>query len=233
MADDPDILSIFKDTFDQDFKEIELDKFYGNAEDRTLRIVHNPPELHAMNRFSLNQGYKIVEFFEKSFGTDSGIASTSQMWLTKHLFNTLGLIGMFMLLVPLVSLLLQIPFFKSLKKPVANRTVAMETSKQRLAFWIPLILAALLAWWFFMPAIEVSNNIFPLQAKQASLTTTFPQKMTNFMWVWATFNAIVSAIFFFIVNRNHKQTQFAEGVQNYISVNPYKNRMPSLSIQMQ
>lgn len=222
LATDPDILSIFKHTFDQDFEEIELDKFYGTAEDRTLRIVHNPPELHAMNRFSLNQGYKIVEFFEKSFGTRSGIPLTSQIWLTKHLFNTLGLIGMFLLLVPLVSLLLKTPFFQDLQKPVADKTVVLESSKQKLTFWIPLILAALLSWWFFMPAIEVSNNIFPLQAKQATLTATFPQKMTNFMWVWATFNAIVSAIFLFILNRKNKQTMSAEGIENNNSANPYK-----------
>jgi hypothetical protein len=52
------------------------------------------------------------------FGTPAGynyIAPSNQVWFIKELFNLLGLIGIFIFIVPFAAILLKTPFFKELQ----------------------------------------------------------------------------------------------------------------------
>lgn len=187
----PDMLSLVNNTLGEQYTEIEMEHFYGNAEDWTIRVIYNPPEFHALNRFSVVEASAISDFFTTSFQMENPIPSGNQLWLIKELFNFMGFIGMFLLIVPLASLFTRLPFFESLKTPVPAKLPALSTGKSKLIFWGTWIFAAVASWRFFIPAISIANLIWPVQAAQATLTWTFPQKMTNFILVWAIFNAIV------------------------------------------
>lgn len=176
----------------------ELDTYYGSAEDHTLRIFYNPPEIHAYERFSATEASCISDFFTTAFEMDNPIAPGNQYWRIKEIFNCIGLIGMFLLVVPMASLLMNLNIFKGLAVAVPEKLPALKTGKSKLIFWGVLLISAILSWQFFLPAIDIARVIFPAQQGQNTLTWLFPQSMTNFIWIWAMFNTIVGLAFFFI-----------------------------------
>lgn len=197
----PDMISLVNSVLDEKLDTIELEHFYGSAEDHTLRVVYNPPEVHAYERFSTTEAAALTDFFTKAFQMDNPIAPSNQLWLIKELFNFVGFIGMFLLLVPLASLFMRLPFFAPLATPVPEPLPGLNTLKSKLIFWGTWIVSAIVSWQFFLPAIKISTAIFPVQSKQSVLTWMFPQKMTNFVWVWAIFNAIVGLLLFWLSYR--------------------------------
>lgn len=197
----PDMISLVNSVLDEKLETIEMEHFYGNAADHTLRVVYNPPEVHAYERFSTTEAAALSDFFTKSFEMPNPIASANQLWLIKELFNFLGFIGMFLLLVPITSLFMRLPYFAGLATLVPDKLPALSSTKSKLIFWGTWLLSALLSWQFFLPAIDISTAIFPIQSKQSVLTWLFPQKMTNFVWVWAMFNAIVGLFLFWLSYR--------------------------------
>ncbi len=197
----PDMISLVNSVLDEKLETIEMEHYYGSAEDNTLRIVYNPPEVHAYERFSTTEAAALSDFFTHAFEMENPIVPSNQYWLVKEMFNFLGFIGMFLLLVPLASLFMRLPFFATLATPVPEKLPALKSTKSKLIFWGTWIFSALVSWQFFLPAIKISTAIFPVQSKQSVLTWLFPQKMTNFVWVWAIFNAIVGLLLFWLSYR--------------------------------
>ena len=64
---------------------VEIGKYYGNAEDKTLRVIFNPPEIHPGQHFSTASAGYAADFFETAFGTDSGLDAGNQLWLLKEI----------------------------------------------------------------------------------------------------------------------------------------------------
>lgn len=199
----PDMISLVNSVLPEDEKleTIELEHYYGSAEDNTLRIVYNPPEVHAYERFSTTEAAAISDFFTTAFRMENPIEPGNQFWLIKEGFNFLGFIGMFLLLVPLASLFLRLPFFAGIVSDTPAKLPALKSGKSKLIFWGTWLFSAVVSWQFFLPAIDISTAIFPVQAGQNQLTWLFPQKMTNFIWVWAIFNAIVGLLLFWLSYR--------------------------------
>ena len=177
----------------------ELDTYYGSAADHTLRIFYNPPEIHAYERFSPTEAECVVDFFTTAFEMENPIPVENQYWLTKEVFNCIGLIGMFLLVVPLASLFLNLKIFNGLAVATPAKLPAVKGVKSNLIFWGGLLVSAILSWQFFLPAIDIARDVFPSQQGQNTLTWLFPQSMTNFIWIWAMFNTIVGLLIFFLV----------------------------------
>lgn len=70
---------------------VEMGKFYGNAEERTLRVIYNPAHIHPWEHFSAKSAGNTVTFFQKAFQTGSDISPESQIWFLKELCNLLGM----------------------------------------------------------------------------------------------------------------------------------------------
>ena len=199
----PDMISLVNSVLvpEDKVETIEIDRFYGNAGDHTLRVVYNPPEVHAYERFSTTEAREISDFFTKAFEMENPIAPENQLWLLKECFNFLGFIGMFLLLVPLASLFMRLPLFAELATSVPEKLPALKSGRSKLIFWGTWLFSAVVSWQFFLPAIGISTALFQVQSKQGTLTWLFPQKMTNFVWVWAIFNAIVGLALFWLSYR--------------------------------
>lgn len=199
----PDMISLVNSVLPENEKvdTIEIGKYYGDAKDNTLRIVYNPPEVHAYERFSTTEAAEISDFFTTAFRMTNPINPTNQLWLIKECFNFLGFIGMFLLLVPLASLFMRLPFFSTLCHEVPAKLPALSNAKSKLIFWGTWLFSAIASWQFFLPAIKISSAVFKTQSGQNVLTWTFPQKMTNFIWIWAIFNAFVGLLLFWLCYR--------------------------------
>lgn len=82
------------------------------------RIVYTPNETHAMNTISMKTTENVISFFTEAFEgatSDSqavGIAASSQIWIWKEILTLISLIGFFMILIPIATLLLKAPFLR-------------------------------------------------------------------------------------------------------------------------
>ena len=91
----------------------------GSAVGQPFRVIYEANEIHPLNHFSVESAGYIVDFFYKAFGTPDGndfIAGGNQIWWIKEAFSTIGLAAFFVLIFPVVSLLLTLPCFASLRK---------------------------------------------------------------------------------------------------------------------
>lgn len=91
----------------------------GSAVGQPFRVIYEANEIHPLNHFSTESASYVVDFFYKAFGTPDGndfIAGGNQIWWIKEAFSTIGLAAFFVLIFPVVSLLLTLPCFASLRK---------------------------------------------------------------------------------------------------------------------
>lgn len=91
----------------------------GSAVGQPFRVIYEANEIHPLNHFSVESASYLVDFFYKAFGTPDGndfIAGGNQIWWIKEAFSTIGLAAFFVLIFPVVSLLLTLPCFASLRK---------------------------------------------------------------------------------------------------------------------
>lgn len=91
----------------------------GSAVGQPFRVIYEANEIHPLNHFSTESAGYLVDFFYKAFGTPDGndfIAGGNQIWWIKEAFSTVGLAAFFVLIFPVVSLLLTLPCFASLRK---------------------------------------------------------------------------------------------------------------------
>ena len=175
--------------------EVEIGKFYGSLDDRSLRIVHNEPLLHPFQPYNFEAMQNQLEFFEKSFQLNPKISSSNQIWHWKELMTLISMITSLVMLLPLTRVLLNLPFFMDIKKTVPP-ALPPTGKKGRIIFWSLFFIGAGIACVTFIPMVEVAKILFP-EASSRELTWFFPQRMNNSVMLWATFNGLVGFILFF------------------------------------
>ena len=175
--------------------EVEIGKYYGSLDDRSLRIVHNEPLLHPFQPYNFEAMQNQLEFFEKSFQLNPKISSSNQIWHWKELMTLISMIASLVMLLPLTRVLLNLPFFMDIKKTVPP-ALPPTGKKGRIIFWSLFFIGAGIACVTFIPMVEVAKILFP-EASSRELTWFFPQRMNNSVMLWATFNGLVGFILFF------------------------------------
>ena len=180
--------------------EVEIGKYYGDSDARTLRVVFNERTLHPFQPYMPEALANQIEYFERVFDWDSGIKSTNQVWYWKELLTLLSLVAAFVSIVPLAGVLLEkVPFFQDLVRP---QPPAQPRPKGvgRLIFWGLFVAGALIACFSYIPMTELSKKLF-LAASNREQTWFFPQRMNNGVMLWALFNGTVGFILFFLSYR--------------------------------
>ena len=163
----------------------------GEAIDANSAVrICNYSGTHNMWHFS-KTGTKIaIDGFYAALGTPEGVSaidSDNQIWWIEVVFETLGLIGIFMLIFPLVSILMKSRLFTTIKRPVIEQNKLPSIKDPRR--WI-VALASMMACAFFTYFSYIKSY-----AKAGSLfdTTSWPSASANVkaLVVWN----IVSGIF--------------------------------------
>ena len=96
----------------------QADTWYTGS-DGGQRIIYQPREIHPWNHFSTASTKDAIEFYATAFADQSGlvqnIASTSQIWYWKEVFELVALVG-FLLMVPMFNKAAElcIPYFNAL-----------------------------------------------------------------------------------------------------------------------
>ena len=91
----------------------QADTWYTGS-DGGQRIIYQPREIHPWNHFSKASTKDAIEFYATAFADQSGlvqnIASTSQIWYWKEVFELVALVGFLLMLAPLALLLMKLPY---------------------------------------------------------------------------------------------------------------------------
>ncbi|MEK3658269.1 alpha/beta fold hydrolase [Paenibacillus sp. FSL F4-0236] len=176
-------------------------KYYGDAENQTLRVIYNPKQTHEWAHFSKKTVAYTVDFFSQAFEISPQIKNTNQIWIWKELFSFIGLLGIFLLIFPASYYLLEIPFFKHLKlakkqsSSIANALQTEKSKKKTRVFWISWSLN----WIFSAIGVIVALNLDKVIFKSTSNFMSvkwFTQPITNYILIWAMFSSLIGAALF-------------------------------------
>ncbi len=162
----------------------EEGKFYENADNGYVMALYNPAEFHAMNHFSLVTVGHVVNFFEKTLGAPTPIPSSNQTWWIKELFNLIGLIGFFGAIVPMAALMLNLPYFASLKKEETLVVPAFADKKAKGKYIRGNIISSLICCILLLPLLLIGYV--------ALLNPVLPQDTTGGIAFWSLGCALVA-----------------------------------------
>ena len=174
--------------------EVRLGHYYGDTEQRTLRVVYNEPVLHPFQPYNAEATANQLEFFARVFDLDTDLSNVDQIWQWKELLGVIALIAALVAIVPLGELLLALPVFAMLKKPLPLPQ-PKPRGQGRWVFWSLFAVGALIACFSYIPLAELSQQLF-VAASTRQLTWFFPQRMNNAVMLWAVLNGTVGFIFF-------------------------------------
>ncbi|MCP4044571.1 MAG: alpha/beta hydrolase, partial [Gammaproteobacteria bacterium] len=82
-------------------EEVELGHYYGDKQNRTLRIVHNERILHPFQPYIVEATANQIEYFERVFEIDSGLSNNDQVWYWKELLGLISLIAALVAVIPM------------------------------------------------------------------------------------------------------------------------------------
>ncbi len=152
-----------------------------------FRAVYEANEIHTLNHFSTTTSANITNFFYTALGVPSGyeyLAETSQTWWIKEAIGVLGIIGFYLLLIPLADLLLATPLFASLKKKPAPSTHEIKGPAGWAMLLIPGLAGSLAAGFILR---DVSN----FAAEVWHVSSWYPQEHSNWLAYWCMANGFI------------------------------------------
>jgi len=175
--------------------EVELGRYYGELENRTLRVVHNERILHPFQPYMAEATANQLEFFERVFELDFKLSSRDQVWYWKEILGAISLVAALVSLIPLSRILLEAPYFRPLVAQIPP-ALPRPHGKGRLLFWSVFLFAALVACFSYIPMAELSQRLF-VDASSRQMTWFFPQRMNNAVMLWALLNGSLGYLLFF------------------------------------
>lgn len=120
------------------------------------RIIYEPAQTHAWNHFSKETTAYVLDFYNTAFaGCSSGIkqmSNTNQIWMYKEFAECIALVGFLMLLIPLVEVVISLPFFKKAKTALASPAPAAKSPGEKFGKF------ALITVLMLIPAIIFANT---------------------------------------------------------------------------
>jgi hypothetical protein len=178
-------------------EEVQIGRYYGNQDDRTLRVVHNERLIHPFQPYDIGAIANLIEFFDRAFGLKSGLSPHDQIWYWKELLTLISAVAAMVAIVPFGRLMLSVPFFQSLVHPIPAAPLATQ-GNGRWVFWSVFAFSALFACFTYIPMANVSQHLF-VDATNRVATWFFPQRMNNALMLWALLNGVVGFAVFFLV----------------------------------
>lgn len=180
-------------------EEVDLGRYYGNRDERTLRVVHNEVVLHPFQPYITEATANQIEFFERVFDLNSGYSIDDQVWYWKELLGLISLVAALVAVIPMGRLLLEIPYFKPLVHPLPP-PLSKPRGKGLVLFWGMFVIGALIACFSYIPMAELSQKLF-VAASTRQQTWFFPQRMNNAVMLWALLNGSVGFLMFWLSYR--------------------------------
>ena len=119
---------------------IELEKFYGEIDKNTARVIYNERLLHPFQPYNNIATANQLIYFDKVFNSDVKLDPYDQIWQWKELFTLLSMITSLIMLIPLTRFLLKLNFFSELVKELP-KPLPVQNRKGKVIFWSIFILS--------------------------------------------------------------------------------------------
>jgi hypothetical protein len=177
--------------------EVEIGKYYGDKNEKTLRIVHNERVLHPFQPYMAEAIANQIEYFENVFDRHSELDHYDQVWQWREILGVISLIAALAAIVPMGQLLLQ-------TRGLANaipQSLPRPSGRGRIVFWTTFTVGAVIACVSYIPMAELSQKLF-VAASTRQLTWFFPQRMNNAVMLWAVLNGSVGFLMFWMSYRS-------------------------------
>lgn len=135
-------------------------KFYQLPEGGK-RVIYTPNDLHPWNHFSKETTKNIIDFYSLAFeeytSTNQGLGSLdsdNQIWWLKEAFEFVALTSFFLMFIPLIMLLLNIPLFAKAKQPRCPKFKDPRTLGQHFTYWMIISFLTLFPGYIFPVLIK-------------------------------------------------------------------------------
>ena len=200
MSKAPEALAFVNSVLDEDEKidTVEMGRFYGNAEDGTLRVVYNTKTTHEFQYLSKEHSAAINEFFTKSFDLDTSLSPTDQTFRLRYALSGLGLLGLALIIPVFISMLLSTEYFKTIIVKTPKAKGGLVSSLDKGLFWGGWGVMTLVTIFCFVPIVKLSIKILP-KAWNFKYAHYFTSTIMNIFVVWCVFIALVGLCIFLLV----------------------------------
>lgn len=113
-------------------------------------VIYTPNQIHPWNHFSVAATADAITFYAKAFegvtaeSQSAALPASNQTWWLKELFNCIALVGFFMLIAALATLLVRLPFLKKARTDELPVVSPAQKGARGAAFWVVLAAGALI-----------------------------------------------------------------------------------------
>lgn len=165
---------------------VQTAHWYADPTTGAARIVYTPNTFHSLSNIMPGSVTNILTYFDTTLeGNVSGLSPASHIYLWQELAVLLMAVSLCVMIFPAGSFLLELPFFASLKRPLAP-----AKAKANGLFWFFLLVPAVLQ------ALIVKSTIIQGQEIMGKLPNLFKVQSTNgFVW-WFFLSALIALAFF-------------------------------------
>ena len=195
-------------------EKVELGEYYGDKDNRSLRVVFNEKLLHPFQPYNKEATVNQLDYFDKVLGFPNKINPSNQIWQFKEFFTLINMVVSLLMLIPLTRLFLKFKFFSSLVKAVPD-PLPRQSTKGKTVFWIIFFISATIACVSFIPMVDLAKILF-VDAANRELTWFFPQRMNNSVMLWAALNGTIGLIIFilsyYFFGRHHGTQKMSWGL---------------------
>lgn len=188
LMESDNLKKVVKVQTNNDIAKVEEGVKYVDSNTGYSFTIYMPKEFHAWNHFSATTVDNLVRFFNDTL-KDSDAEPTFQVWFIKEVFNFIGLIGMFMFIVPFAKILLKIPFFASVVSTNSVKAITpLKESKKTGRYITTNIVNSIIAAILLLPVMGI--GYFLIQSN------FFPQDTTGGIGLWSAVCGLFALLFF-------------------------------------
>jgi len=166
---------------------VEEGTYYGDKEDRSLRVLYQPKTTHPLIHFMPNATEDIIEFFTKVFDIKTNLSTKNQTFLIKELLNFVAMIGLFVIMVPIAQLLLETPAFVDLKGTEGPKIPAL-TEKTRKTWNFGILVTGAISFLCALLTYVIYDKIFVVD-RTGGGQFWFPVPTANCVMTWTAIMA--------------------------------------------
>lgn len=179
---------------DNPVDSVEEGVFYGNVDDRTLRVLYQPITTHPLIHFHPGATRDVIQFFTKVFDLKTMLSPGNQTFFIKELLNFVALIGLFVIMVPTAQLMMGCPAFADLKGEEGPKVPAI-TKKSKPMWVIGIVGTGLISFLSAILTMVIYDKIFII-TRQGQLF--FPAPTANCVMTWTAIMAIWCMVWFWV-----------------------------------
>lgn len=160
-------------------------RLYGSIEAGTARQLYQPAQTHPANHITRSGVAGTIDWLQLTTDTPNPMPPDQQIWSWKELATFVSLLGSFALLLTTGPLLMELPFFSTLRNAPAP-AAGIDGKSWYLAAVIVMAVPALSYFYFQGLATAIPASAL------------FGQNLTNGFMLWALGNAVISLLLFLL-----------------------------------